>query len=212
MSDCDAKRRPHQLVDLLPYLEANPHYVETLLENLSDAEERFQLRRLVDNALLLFGHSRFTQETGKRLDIWLRPRWPETRSASGLVVDHIAGLAFGRVTDLLEEELRSATSKLTPPPPAPSNPPTIWYHGGVSYSRDGLKPITVSRGMHTLLSAFLGSEQAMTSKALEDTAVPNVAAMVNKIAEKFGEEPIRRPGQKARGDGYFIRVRSLKKN
>jgi hypothetical protein len=89
-----------------------------------------------------------------------------------------------------------------------SGQPIIWHHGGESYSRDGKNPVCVSREIHNVLQKFLNCDEAYETKTLEKAGVSNVASVMSKIAEKFGDEAIRRPGKSKRGDGYFIRVRS----
>jgi hypothetical protein len=92
--------------------------------------------------------------------------------------------------------------------------PTIWYHGEClgkhSYSRDGKPPIGVSNEMHNALKGFLDHDIALVTKALQDAGISNVTTVMRKLAKKFGEDAIHRPKEK--GDGYFIRVRSLKRN
>jgi hypothetical protein len=88
--------------------------------------------------------------------------------------------------------------------------PTVWYHGGHSYSRDGLRPVKVSNEMHNVLKPFLDGNIAINTKELQKSGVSNVASVIDKLVKKFGESPdgpICRPA--AKGDGYFIRVRSL---
>ena len=87
--------------------------------------------------------------------------------------------------------------------------PTEWYHGERSYSLDGLNPKNVSKEQHDFLQAFLDKITSLTTTELKQV-VTNPADVVNKLVKKFGEHPqgpIRRPKEK--GDGYFIRVRSL---
>lgn len=85
--------------------------------------------------------------------------------------------------------------------------PTIWYHGGQSYSRDGIRPIRVSTEQHNILNAFLGGNEAFDTDTLSDKGVSNVTTVIVKLAKKFGDDAVRRPDDK--GDGYFIRVRPL---
>jgi len=87
--------------------------------------------------------------------------------------------------------------------------PTIWFHGGKSYSADGLNPVNVSQEQHNVLSQFLGRDEALDTKALGKAGTSNVAAVIKKLAEQFGADAIRRPEHK--GNGYFIRVCSSPK-
>ena len=86
--------------------------------------------------------------------------------------------------------------------------PTIWYHGERSYSTDGRNPSNVSPEQHNILRAFLDNDVAIGTRALESKGVSNVPAVITKLCKKFGEGSVQRPVHK--GDGYFIRVRSLK--
>jgi hypothetical protein len=85
---------------------------------------------------------------------------------------------------------------------------TIWYHGEQSYSTDSKSPVCVSNEQHIILQKFLDRDEALVTKSLEKAGVCNVTTAIKKLAEKFGEDRIRRPTKK--GDGYFIRVRSRK--
>jgi hypothetical protein len=85
---------------------------------------------------------------------------------------------------------------------------TVWYHAGQSYSTDARTPVLVSREQHNILQAFLDCEEALGTKALSKTGVSNVTTAIKKLIKKFGVAAIRRPQK--RGDGYFIRVRTLK--
>jgi hypothetical protein len=86
--------------------------------------------------------------------------------------------------------------------------PTIWYHGEQSYSTDGKNPCNVSLEQHNLLRAFLDNDVAIGTRELEAKGVSNVPAVISKLCKKFGDGPVQRPARK--GDGYYIRVRSLK--
>jgi hypothetical protein len=101
---------------------------------------------------------------------------------------------------------------LASPRPAPGGLGllTIWYHGGMSYSLDGLCPVLVSKEQHFVLKSFLDSDEARGTKQLE-MAVPNVSDVIGKIVKTFGKTAVRQPHRK-KGSGYFIRVRSLKQD
>jgi hypothetical protein len=88
-----------------------------------------------------------------------------------------------------------------------TQPATIWYHGGRSYSNDQRNPKTVGREMHNLLKSFLGREEALDYAMLEERGVGNVTRAVQNVERKFGED-VTRPRMK-KGDGYFFRVRNL---
>jgi hypothetical protein len=89
--------------------------------------------------------------------------------------------------------------------------PTIWYHGGRSYSTDGLTPIIVSNEQHNVLQQFLDLNIALDTKSLEKAGVSNVSTVVTKIANQFRSDAVRRPGPNGKGDGFHIRVRSVSK-
>jgi hypothetical protein len=84
----------------------------------------------------------------------------------------------------------------------------IWYHGEKSYSIDGRTPVNVSQEQHNILKAFRDNTIALDTQSLSNTGVNNVTDVIRKLVKKFGEDAIRRP--KNKGDGYFLRVRSLK--
>jgi hypothetical protein len=88
-------------------------------------------------------------------------------------------------------------------------PPTIWSHGERSYSTDGRMPILVSDEQDNILQCFLERDIALDTDGLTNkSGTVNVTTAISRIVEKFGEGAIRRP--KKKGDGYFIRVRTLK--
>jgi hypothetical protein len=92
----------------------------------------------------------------------------------------------------------------------PPEAPTVWFHGGRSYSRDGLNPFVVNAEQHNLLQAFLARDVALPTRELEDAGVSNVSRVVGTLLRTAGgalADAIRRP--KAKGEGYFIRVRDL---
>jgi hypothetical protein len=128
-------------------------------------------------------------------------------SLSGLGED----LPWKNACTRAERELETLRNLLGTPPAAPVPPamPTIWHHGGRSYSTDGI-PLQVSNEQHNVLSAFVDRDEAVDTKTLTQNGVSNVAAVIDKLAEKFGHDAIRRPA--AKGDGYFIRVRTFKSN
>jgi hypothetical protein len=95
-----------------------------------------------------------------------------------------------------------------PAPAEASGPPTIWYHGGRSYSADGKAPVAVSREAHNLMQQFLGKGEALRTAALEKAGVSNVARVVSQIIRRFGKTTVRRPGRN-KGSGYFVRVLQL---
>jgi len=84
---------------------------------------------------------------------------------------------------------------------------TVWYHGGRSYSLNGVSPVLVSNELHNVLKAFLDRNEALDTKTLEKAGVGNVTLAVDKIVKKFSGNAVRRPERK--GDGYFIRVRTV---
>jgi hypothetical protein len=101
-----------------------------------------------------------------------------------------------------------ASAQLEDAPPR-GEPATIWFHGGNSYSKDKLNPVCVPVEQDNVLKSFLDGNEARDTAALERAGVSNVALVIGKLVRKFGEGPIRQPENK--GDGYYIRVRSLPK-
>jgi hypothetical protein len=89
-------------------------------------------------------------------------------------------------------------------------PATIWFHGERGYSVDGITPIVVTEEEHKILEAFLTKDTAMDTHDLENAAaVSNVSRIVRDLAAKNSSlfaPAIRSPG-KAKGTGYYIRVR-----
>lgn len=90
---------------------------------------------------------------------------------------------------------------------------TIWCHGENSYSIDGLIPFCVSKDLHAILQVFLNKELSLTTRVLQRKAGVNNAAKSMKKLVDFHDglfaAAVRLPeGEK--GDGYFVRVTSLK--
>jgi hypothetical protein len=134
----------------------------------------------------------------------------------------------GKLCDLVREALRKErTSKATEKEfqillakierkdaPSPrgrprAQPPTIWYHGEQSYSKDRKRPVAVSDDMHNILKQFLDRDLALTTKQLQKGSphfyISNVATVIKKLETQFGTQAICRPVKK--GAGYCIRVR-----
>jgi hypothetical protein len=84
--------------------------------------------------------------------------------------------------------------------------PIIWYHGGMSYSIDKTRPRNVSREMHNVLRVFLDRKAPRSTRELAASA-DNVSAVMKKIDAKFPDAVLM---PKDKGDGYFIRVRSVR--
>jgi hypothetical protein len=120
-----------------------------------------------------------------------------------------AGQAFGWRPDGLAADEDSAIE--TPAcPTAPNDTlPTVWYHGGRSYSADGQTHSLVSPEQHNALSAFLDCDQSLDTKALEKKGISNVSSVMQKLAKRFGDA-VRTP--KNKGEGYFIRVRTVRQD
>jgi hypothetical protein len=85
-------------------------------------------------------------------------------------------------------------------------PPTIWYHGGQSYSTDGATPLCVSTEQHNALKSFLDQTIALDTAALKKKGISNVTSVINRLMDTFGRGPFRLPENK--GAGYSIRVRT----
>jgi hypothetical protein len=98
------------------------------------------------------------------------------------------------------------TGQQTTPPVAEPPPPTIWFHGGKSYSADGKQPRNVSNEQHNALTAFLDKDQAQDTRTLERAGVSSVSKVMGKLNKRF-PGAVRKP--RFKGDGYYIRVRTL---
>jgi hypothetical protein len=119
------------------------------------------------------------------------------------ILAKVARSALGNADALEAERAKEARWLLGQVPPAE---PCIWYHGGRSYSSDGLSPRVVSAERHNLLQRFLDRDQALTTSDLKDV-VDNPSAVIEKLIGQFGGGAIRKP--RSKGDGYFIRAYSL---
>jgi hypothetical protein len=86
--------------------------------------------------------------------------------------------------------------------------PTVFYHGERSYSMDGQTPVNVSVEKHRALLAFLDRNRALDTVALKRFGMSNPTVVMKKLDRQF-PGAVRTPANK--GDGYFIRVRSLPK-
>jgi hypothetical protein len=108
--------------------------------------------------------------------------------------------AVNTVADLLRERLPAL-------PKPTAELPTVWYHGGRSYSVDGRNPHLVPPEQHNALHAFLDCDKALSTEVLMDAGVSNVSDVMKTLFRKYGEA-VRLPAKK--GPGYFIRVRTRK--
>jgi hypothetical protein len=157
-----------------------------------------------------------------RLRGWLRGMRHGDLGGWGVGASGVWAMRFLDVADLATDtdrlrlivgELRRLSTAAAASPPSASTRssiPVIWYHGEHSYSTDGDRPRNVSPEMHNFLTAFLDREVAIETRELEEAGVSNAAAVAGKIAERFGEASVSRPGCK--GEGYFLRVQSLRGN
>jgi hypothetical protein len=149
--------------------------------------------------------------------------WPNVPPIMPEVLDHLERAA-AYLLETLERRKRyfECPQPLEPEGPTPGmtalpqgpgettaqvEQPVIWDHGDRSYSTDAQTPSRVSHEMHNALKAFLGKDQAIDTEGLEDAGVTNVSKVMGKIQSRFGADAVRRPTW--RGEGYFIRVRSL---
>jgi hypothetical protein len=111
------------------------------------------------------------------------------------------------------EPIRADVEPQIEPPALPAAPedglPTVWYHGGRSYSADGRTHSLVSTEQHNALSAFLDCDQSLDTKALEKKGISNVSSVMQKLAKRFGDA-VRTP--KKKGEGYYIRVRTVRQD
>jgi len=82
---------------------------------------------------------------------------------------------------------------------------TIWYHGERSYSTDGTTPVVVTNEQHNFLTAFLDKDAALDTAALTKAGVSNVSRVTKALQKRF---PIALRKPTAKGEGYYIRVRS----
>jgi hypothetical protein len=120
--------------------------------------------------------------------------------------------AFKKPIADLEKLLLKLAAEWTPvtpaqqTPPKPAELPTIWYHGGKSYSTDGKNPCVVSNHQQrNVLQKFLDQDEAFETSDLQSLC-DNVSRTIHEIEEQFGNAVTRNPGK---GSGYYIRVRSL---
>lgn len=127
--------------------------------------------------------------------------WAEYRpSAAGGVLFDVT--ASGRLALFL----RDGEAK-TEPQPEPE--PTIWFHGGTSYSTDGRAQMCVTAEEDAILTAFLKCGHALQTERLEiEAGYKNVARVMKGLAEKFGPAVVM-PGKSKRG--YLARVRHAPK-
>jgi hypothetical protein len=142
--------------------------------------------------------------------------WPKRDELCAVIeLEHRAAVSDPSADNASSPKLLQsvATAKSNKPPAKrrkkkKSPEPTIWYHGDRSYSADRKSPISVTREQHNILKCFLDHNRSLTTEELGKTT-SNVSAVVTKLAERFGsavQQPLRK------GDGYFIRVRTLKVN
>jgi hypothetical protein len=108
----------------------------------------------------------------------------------------------------LQAEQIKALAEARPPLDESAEGSTIWYHGERSYSVDGEHPRSVPPEQHNVLQAFLDRTISLKTKELQGRGVCNVAAVIGKLAKRFGAASISRPA--SRSEGYSIRVRTLK--
>jgi hypothetical protein len=138
-------------------------------------------------------------------DLWLSVRWPDLWATTIPRTPELVLAKLERILAGLRQTTAVPPFQFTASPgPATS---TIWYHGDKSYSTTGSNPLAVSTEQHNLLKAFLDKEAALDTKTLRRAGVENVARTVSRLADKFGTSAVRRPAR--RGDGYFVRVRTL---
>jgi len=113
--------------------------------------------------------------------------------------------------DVLRGTGPAVPTPTTPPlkaAPDSGDQPTVWYHGGQSYSTDGMSPVSTSNEQHNMLKAFLEGHEALLTRNLEKAGVGNPTLVAKGLAKKFGEAAVRRPNRE-KGAGYYIRVRTL---
>jgi hypothetical protein len=96
-------------------------------------------------------------------------------------------------------------------PPKEPPAPTIWHHGGQSYSRDGINSYVVKDDEDYVLQAFLEAKRAMgTAELADESGVANVARTIAQLLDGYGgvfADAIRTPEKKGAG-GYLIHVRT----
>jgi hypothetical protein len=108
----------------------------------------------------------------------------------------------------LQERIRRERAKLLAQQhTTQQEPATVWYHGGLSYSTNGANPVLVSHEQHNALKGFLERNEALDTRKLEGNGVSNVSKVMKKLAEQF-PGAVRQPS--AKGEGYYVRVRSVR--
>jgi hypothetical protein len=135
---------------------------------------------------------------------------PAPLSPNEVGVGAIHPMSGDRIPDALLSpgppvRIDAAAGGPTPLPARPASAP-VRHHGGRSYSLDGGTPVAVSAEQDNALKAFLDRGEALTTRQLEGRGVTNVAKVMGKLRQRFGEA-VRLPSRK--GDGYYVHVRPL---
>ena len=111
--------------------------------------------------------------------------------------------AIGNAPDAMKNQMWRALNPTAKPPAAPASTtdalPTIFYHGGRGYSRDGHTPVVVSFAASYILGAFLAKPTAMTRADLETasrvTNAPQAIGRLRKSNHGLSGRPCRDPAR-----------------
>ncbi|HVK18073.1 MAG TPA: hypothetical protein VM533_14080 [Fimbriiglobus sp.] len=86
-----------------------------------------------------------------------------------------------------------------------AEPPTIYDHGGNSYSMDGVRPIRVSVAVANVLAVFAKRDQALLTSEIEtESGYDGQAPKLMKKINRSFPGTVRFPKER---DGYYVRVR-----
>lgn len=154
-------------------------------------------KRLAAEQQRLAGARDAVSEVGAAWD-WVSSTAADIRAREAEEAAELLADAIERRREAKKTEIDTTTGNL-------EQPATIWFHGEQSYSIDGKTPKAVSREQHNILKEFTDRDVALTTEALKN-AVSNVSRVMKNLDVEF-PGAVRRPA--AKGDGYYIRVRTV---
>jgi hypothetical protein len=194
---------------------------EAAAQRVGDARHRLQVSQVLYRV-----HEKLIDLARRLLDHPPYPRYAEWKAADdarcrktpGALVglDHSWAALLAETDDIMLNRLKHddiiedmKVAILNPHPPA--EPPTIWDHGDLKYSRDKRNPYIVTEEEDNLLQVFLDNPTAMTKCELEnESGVTNVSRVLRRLVKSYDgqfADAIRMPGKKCAG-GYLIHVKS----